>query len=1806
MADKDLGVTADFNVDVSKSLGDIKNLDNLLGKLLGDLKHASTTISNSIQTNTADLQRAMKAASGDMDKLARIGRKLEQTRGAVLSNAAKGNDTTQLNTAATNKLINDELKGSVQALNAKVANAIVKAYGDSFKTTNEAIVARIKKELDNSQRMIKSSSDEIRRATMTRAAYSDQRLTSQYNDPEFLAAKKRIDDYNKQKMLERSQNIQQYNQPNQPQQQRGLFDSTNARFESNGGADIIAIQARLMLGYQALNMFFSAARNGAQFIVELDKELTQFQAITATSKTEMIGFKDTLIEVAQTSNFSAVELAKAATIMGQAGLSAREVGDTIKSVAMLATASGSDLASAVDVVTSALSIFNLQTSEAADIANTMTAALNESKLSIDKIALSLQYAGNIAAESGVGYKELLAVIGTLSNAGIKSGSTLGTGVRQLLVDIQNPTKKFKDALESVGLTEQDVSIRSKTLTGVLRTLHDAGFGTAQAFQAFEVRAAAAFAALDGNLDSITDMNQSFINSAAAVEANAIQMESLANKWARFSSNAGVLIDTLFRPLMGMLKSSVDGASELFAWLNKYPLILQTIGVLLTSILAMMTFNTAIASVKGLSIAMLGMVGVTRSAETAMWGLNFAMKANPWLILASVLIGGVVLLSNWGTAAETAAEKMDRLKGAVNDLKGDADATNQTIKGLTETSEQLLQQREALEADPILRKARISEIVDTFKELSTEINTSTSSVSDLIDAVNRLSQAQMKIRAGQLQLQYDAQKDIVDARKNDVNTAKNTGAQSLRSALTSDNAVEMMHNPNFRASVASGDSANYNRYISEAFQKQIPDQFDNLVSTATGQTPVKDINQLILSTGQLSKAIKELPAGSDEARTSMQALLEVLNKLIDAQKLLGGAEGDLNKTGKELGKAGVMTSSAYAQLQKDASRLTGNSESFQTRALGGNSPYATDRQMFEVNEYKVNLQKNIDDLTKQAEAAGGEVLATFKSDILPALSNQIALLDQIVSKRSEDYFKAKERELKKSDKLVSAKIASLVKRAGVADYTDEVQIYTDQIVREMNSRREALKTLFQERIGLTSGEDAEKLKDELDQALEQVSTEEDTLLTQMKARQDAIKEEFIKRQKDVVDDQISALNDKISENVEALKKLKPGPVFDKLKESILKMVDQLNGLMMQSNGLDMTLKNPNPRVGELGMAQVSGSQADRMAQAMNILMQTGNYSKAQASGLLGHLMQESGLDPNASGDGGLAKGIAQWHPDRQANMMDWFSKEGMQNTFENQVKWVDQELRTKYPEVFANLKTAQTPAEAVRKSAAYEGFKGYDTPTEAKAAENYAERTRFANTANTVSVADAEKIAQTRTDVNVTIPADAAKKALEASTDALVKSTTETLTTAISQAKISDDPEKIKAMIDGVDKSYEKIIKARTDEFKKTNPDAVAGDEATKTFDDSITSIQGDQQQKIAALMDTYWAAVTKKTEQPIKDAQAALDAAQKPENAGKYTSGEMAQLQGNVNMAQQAAQAQQLALATQMVAKAQTEAAAATATYGVNSQQVTFWTEQESQAKAKVVELTNQKNAADQATAKQGPSVAGAIQSANEQWAIQAGLMQRTASGAMQMVPLAQQVGNAWGGVLTGMTDNLSTLFTNLASGTMSAKDAMKQFALSTVQMFIQMIAKALAYQIILGTLGKVGTGGGFLSGLLGVPGAAQGEYIKGAAQGEMINTGLPTRDSTLRRVMKGEYILRRSAVKQIGRDNLDRVNSAGNRRMHKNGEALVPDQSMQGENIVNVWVISPDQQPQMGPNDVVAIVSDNIQRRGPLKHLIKSVQMGH
>lgn len=100
-----------------------------------------------------------------------------------------------------------------------------------------------------------------------------------------------------------------------------------------------------------------------------------------------------------------------------------------------------------------------------------------------------------------------------------------------------------------------------------------------------------------------------------------------------------------------------------------------------------------------------------------------------------------------------------------------------------------------------------------------------------------------------------------------------------------------------------------------------------------------------------------------------------------------------------------------------------------------------------------------------------------------------------------------------------------------------------------------------------------------------------------------------------------------------------------------------------------LQGPAPRTAS--GATASGGKLSPAA-VMQFFENAG-WTHEQAAGITANLVAESGLNPNAVGDNGKARGLAQWHPDRQAAFKAKFGHDIGSATADEQLQFVQHEL-----------------------------------------------------------------------------------------------------------------------------------------------------------------------------------------------------------------------------------------------------------------------------------------------------------------------------------------------------------------------------------------------------------------------------------------------------------------------------------------------------------------------------------------------------
>lgn len=122
---------------------------------------------------------------------------------------------------------------------------------------------------------------------------------------------------------------------------------------------------------------------------------------------------------------------------------------------------------------------------------------------------------------------------------------------------------------------------------------------------------------------------------------------------------------------------------------------------------------------------------------------------------------------------------------------------------------------------------------------------------------------------------------------------------------------------------------------------------------------------------------------------------------------------------------------------------------------------------------------------------------------------------------------------------------------------------------------------------------------------------------------------------------------------------------------------------------------------------SGSTGSALEiQARNYFIDQG-YSPAQAAGIVGNLIQESGLRTTPVGDNGTAFGVAQWRGDRYTGLQNFARERGLNfNDLNTQLAYVNHELNTTESRAGNLLRNAQNVRDATAAMISYERPQGW--------------------------------------------------------------------------------------------------------------------------------------------------------------------------------------------------------------------------------------------------------------------------------------------------------------------------------------------------------------------------------------------------------------------------------------------------------------------------------------------------------------------
>ncbi|MCQ4363138.1 phage tail tape measure protein [Mycobacterium gordonae] len=222
--------------------------------------------------------------------------------------------------------------------------------------------------------------------------------------------------------------------------QERLSDQTATTSSALG--DLLAILGQIGIVYAFQRGLEKVIMTGAEF----ERTIRAGQVVTDD-------FGDTLEEMAMTTTSGVsgpTAMAKAYEYLGQVGLKTNEIVGSAADILDFTAAAQIDMAASAEAVISTAKSFQLEISRSGEITDAFTVAMNAGSLAGGDFTAIMGSAGAVAKMANQDYRQLLATISAMRDAGI-GAQDAATSFRSALLMLINPTTESSKLMEKLGI-----------------------------------------------------------------------------------------------------------------------------------------------------------------------------------------------------------------------------------------------------------------------------------------------------------------------------------------------------------------------------------------------------------------------------------------------------------------------------------------------------------------------------------------------------------------------------------------------------------------------------------------------------------------------------------------------------------------------------------------------------------------------------------------------------------------------------------------------------------------------------------------------------------------------------------------------------------------------------------------------------------------------------------------------------------------------------------------------------------------------------------------------------------------------------------------------------------------------------------------------------------------------------------------------------------------------------------------------------------------------------------------------------------
>lgn len=250
----------------------------------------------------------------------------------------------------------------------------------------------------------------------------------------------------------------------------------------------------------------AAATVGSSF----EAAMSKVSAISGATGDSLQSLTDKAKEMGAKTKFSASESASALQYMAMAGWDTESMLNGIDGIMNLAAADGLDLATTSDIVTDALTAFNLKASDSTHFADVLAKASSSANTNVSMLGESFKYVAPLAGTMGYSVEDVSLALGLMANASVK-GSMAGTSLKTALSNLASPTEEMSNVMTQYGTSISDAEGNALPLIDVMKQLREKFSGLSETEQAAAASTLFGKEAMSGMLAIINASDSDFDN-----------------------------------------------------------------------------------------------------------------------------------------------------------------------------------------------------------------------------------------------------------------------------------------------------------------------------------------------------------------------------------------------------------------------------------------------------------------------------------------------------------------------------------------------------------------------------------------------------------------------------------------------------------------------------------------------------------------------------------------------------------------------------------------------------------------------------------------------------------------------------------------------------------------------------------------------------------------------------------------------------------------------------------------------------------------------------------------------------------------------------------------------------------------------------------------------------------------------------------------------------------------------------------------------------------------------------------------------